>query len=104
MTDPSGATIYYAQPRSGSGGHLDHDARGACRPNQQNNTIENVYWDMAQPPAGTYQVDLHYWGECNSGAGATGTTLSIAVGGQLVGSYNYTLSPNERVTVASFTL
>jgi uncharacterized protein YfaP (DUF2135 family) len=104
VSDPQGETINYAHPRSASGGHLDHDARGACRGDQENNTIENVYWDQQQPGAGTYQVDLHYWGECNSGAGPTATTLSIAVGGQMVGSYNYTLSPNERVTVASFSI
>ena len=104
VTDPAGETIRYSHTQAASGGHLDQDARGNCRPNQPNNTIENVFWNTPQPPSGTYQVALHYWGECNSGAGPTLTTLSIAVGGQIIGAYNYTLAPNQRVTVASFNI
>jgi hypothetical protein len=104
VTDPAGETISYSHTNSNSGGVLDHDARGQCRPNQANNTIENVYWQSPQPPSGTYQVELHYWGECNSNAGPTTTTLSIAVGGQIIGAYNYTLAPNQRVPVASFNI
>ena len=102
VTDPAGETISYSHTQAASGGHLDHDARGNCRQGQPNNTIENVYWESPQPPSGTYQVALHYWGECNSNAGPTNTTLSIAVGGQIIGAYNYTLAPNQRVTVAQF--
>ena len=104
VTDPAGETISYSHTQAASGGHLDHDARGNCRQGQQNNTIENVYWDSPQPPSGTYQVALHYWGECNSNAGPTNTTLSIAVGGQIIGAYNYTLAPNQRVTIAQFNI
>ena len=102
VTDPAGETISYSHTQAASGGHLDHDARGNCRPDQSNNTIENVFWDSPQPPSGTYQVALHYWGECNSNAGPTSTTLSIAVGGSVIGAYNYTLAPNQRVTIATF--
>jgi hypothetical protein len=104
VTDPSGETLSYQHPQGNSGGHLDHDARGNCRANQPNNTIENVYWESTQPPSGTYQVELHYWGECNSNAGPTMTTLSISVGGRVIGAYNYQLTPNQRATVASFTI
>ncbi len=104
VTDPAGETISYSHTQAASGGHLDQDARGACRPNQPNNTIENVFWNSPQPPSGSYQVALHYWGECNSNAGPTTTTLSIAVGGQIIGAYNYTLAPNQRVTVATFNI
>lgn len=104
VTDPAGETISYSHTQAASGGHLDHDARGACRPNDANNTIENVYWNTPQPPSGTYQVALHYYGECNSNAGPTNTTLSISVGGRIVGAYNYTLAPAQRVTIASFAI
>ncbi len=104
VTDPQNTTISYQSPRAPSGGHLDHDGRGACRPNDAGNTVENVYWDSAQPPSGTYQVALHYYGECNSNAGPTQTTVSISVGGQVIGAYNYTLQPEQRVNLASFTI
>ncbi|NOY93454.1 MAG: DUF2135 domain-containing protein [Deltaproteobacteria bacterium] len=102
VTDPSGETISYSHTESASGGRLDHDARGQCNASQQNNTIENVFWSNPNPPSGSYQVEVHYWGECNTNAGPTTATLSISVGGQVVGAYNYTLAPDQRVTVATF--
>jgi uncharacterized protein YfaP (DUF2135 family) len=104
VTDPANETINYQHTRVSSGGHLDHDGRGACRPAEAGNTVENVYWESPQPPSGTYQVKLHYYGECNSNAGPTTTTLSISVGGQVVGAYNYTLAPEQEVNLASFTI
>jgi len=104
VTDPNGETISYSHTTTNSGGHLDHDARGNCRADQPNNRIENVFWDTPSPPNGTYQVEVHYWGDCNSGAPPTTVTLSIAVGGQIIGAYNYTLTPNMRQPVASFTI
>jgi len=104
VTDPQNTVISYQNPRANSGGHLDHDGRGACRANDAGNTVENVYWESPQPPSGTYQVALHYYGECNSNAGPTTTTISISVGGNVIGAYNYTLAPEQRVNLASFTI
>lgn len=103
VTDPMGQTIYYANRQSASGGVLDHDARGACAPRRANATVENVYWNTPRPPSGQYQVDVHYWGDCNV-AGVTTATLSIAVGGQIIGAYNVMLRPGERQPVAMFTI
>lgn len=103
VIDPSGYEISYQNTRSPSGGHLDHDARGACNRRQAGNTIENVYWDAANPPSGQYRVEVHYWGECGV-AGTTQATLSIAVGGQIVGAYNVVLNPRERQTIALFNM
>jgi tRNA (guanosine-2'-O-)-methyltransferase len=100
--DPAGEEINYAHTASASGGNLDHDGRGNCTPREANNTIENVFWQT--PPSGTYRVMLHYYGECNSGAGPTQSTLSISVGGQIIGAYQYTLNPDQRVDLASFTI
>ena len=105
VTDPSGQEVSYQNTQTPSGGQLDHDARGQCRADQQNNRIENVYWNSPQPPSGMYQVALHYWGECGVHAGPTQTTLSIAVGGRTIGAYAYTLQPGQpKVTVATFNL
>jgi len=102
VTDPAGETISYSHTETASGGHLDHDARGQCNSSQENNTIENVFWNNPNPPSGTYQVAVDYWGDCNSNAGPTTATLSISVGGRVVGAYNYTLAPDQRATVATF--
>jgi hypothetical protein len=97
VTDPSGFVISYQDRESPTGGILDHDARGACV--SGGDTIENVYWSTPQPPRGQYYVELHYWGDCGV-AGITPAQVSIAVGGQVVGVYNVTLAPGDRIPVA----
>jgi hypothetical protein len=101
VTDPYGETISYQRRQSSSGGMLDHDARGACVAG--GDTIENVFWSTPQPPPGTYQVELHYWGNCGA-AGPTPTQVSISVGGRVIGVYNVTLYEQQRIPVAVFTL
>jgi hypothetical protein len=102
VTDPYSETISYSSRNSQSGGHLDVDARGACTSDDQ--TVENVYWDTNQPPPGVYKVEVHYWAgsNCSTSAGPTPITLSISVGGQVIGAYNYMLNANDRVAVATF--
>jgi hypothetical protein len=100
VTDPFGQTINYQARQSNSGGVLDRDARGACA---GGDTIENVYWTSPQPPRGVYQVELHYWGSCGV-AGPTPTTVSISVGGRVIGVYNVTLYDQQRIPVAAFQL
>jgi len=105
VTDPQGETISYSHTRTQSGGHLDHDARGSCNPNQANNNIENVYWDQQNPPQGVYRVEVDYWSGsgCSTNSGPTMLTLSVAVGGQIIGAYNYQLNPNSgRVPITQF--
>ncbi|MAQ18288.1 MAG: hypothetical protein CMN30_26265 [Sandaracinus sp.] len=106
VTDPNGEQVYYQHTQAASGGRLDQDARGGCNNAQADNNLENVYWDQANPPSGAYQVAVHYWdgARCSTNAGATTFTLSIAVGGQIAGAYNYTIAPGQRVDVASFQL
>ena len=103
VTDPTGFTISYQNTQSPSGGHLDHDARGACVRQQSDATVENVYWNTMSPPSGQYQVEVHYWGDCNV-ASTTQATLSIAVGGQIIGAYQVVLNPRERQPVAYFNM
>jgi hypothetical protein len=102
VTDPSGSTLYYNERhnRSKIGGHLDHDARGDCRKEQPNPRIENAYWP-APARAGTYGVELHYFSPCAHGA-ATEVTLTVVVDRELVGTYRYTLEPEERIKALSF--
>ena len=103
VTDPSGYTISYSRRRSPSGGELDHDARGACVRSQAGATIENVYWASPRPPSGTYTIEVHNYSACRV-SGATQGTLSIAVGGQVLGAYNVVLREGERRAVAQFNM
>lgn len=103
VTDPSGETISYSHTRSSTGGYLDHDARGNCRADQPNNRIENIYWNSPTPPAGGYSIQVHYWGECG-GAGPTQAVVSIAVGGRLIGAYQFVITPQQRMEIAQFQL
>ena len=104
VTDPNGETIYYGSNTSSSGGHLDHDARGNCGGSGAA-TVENVFW-ANNPPRGTYKVEIHYWAgsDCSTNAGPTPTTLSISAGGRILGAYNYTLVPDQRIPIAAFPL
>jgi hypothetical protein len=100
VTDPFGEEISYAHRDAGSGGHLDRDARGACTNGE---TTENVYWSAGSAPAGTYRVQANYFSNCQS-AGVTRLVLSIMVGGQALGVYQYDIAPGQRVELASFTV
>jgi len=99
VVDPTGTEISYMQTQSPSGGFLDRDARGACTDGE---VVENVYWN-GQPPAGHYVVRVNYYSNCDA-AGPTPITVSIAYGGQVVGAYQYALSDQETVEIASFDL
>lgn len=102
VTDPSGATLYYNElhKRSNIGGHLDHDARGDCRREQQNPRIENIYWP-SPAHAGRYRVELSYFSPC-AHATTTDATLSVVVAGELLGAYRYRLEPEQRIEALSF--
>jgi hypothetical protein len=103
VTDPSGSTLYYNEQhnRSRIGGHHDHNARGDCRREQQNARVENAYWP-APAHAGKYRVALHYFSPCDRGASSTVVTLSVAVRGELLGTYRYRLEPEQRIDALSF--
>jgi hypothetical protein len=102
VTDPSGATLFYneAHKRSRIGGHLDHDARGDCRREQQNPRIENAYWPTPAR-AGNYRVQLHYFSPCARGA-TTEATLTVAVDSRPLGTYRFKLEPEQRIEALSF--
>lgn len=105
VTDPSGTSINYASAQAPSGGHLDHDARGNCASYQQGSyNTENVYWNQDQPPSGPYAVEVHYWdgGGCSTRAGQTQFTVSVAVGGQILGTWQNALMPGQRLPMVNF--
>jgi hypothetical protein len=88
VTDPAGEEIYYGHRTSTSGGQLDHDANAAC--SNQPPTVENAYWSTPNPPRGNYVASVQAYDMC--GVGSLPVTLSIAVGGRIVGTYQYNVS------------
>lgn len=102
LTDPDGETVSFQRREGASGSHLDRSARGSCGPSTQPR-VENVVY-ARRPPAGEYTLELHYLFECEANAGMATATVSISAAGELVGSYNATLSPNDHVEILRFTL
>jgi tRNA (guanosine-2'-O-)-methyltransferase len=102
VTDPSGAKLFYNEQNrsSAAGGRFDHDARGDCRPDQDQPRIENVYWP-APAPRGSYALELHYFGPCGD-TSQTHVTISVAAKGKPIGIYRYQLKPEEHVTAVAF--
>ena len=99
VIDPMNEEIYYAHRNSSSGGVLDRDANAACSVAPP--TVENVYWS-AQPPSGTYRIRLVAYDMCRTAA--TPVTLSIAVGGRIVGAYSFTFTYDRQEFVLPFTI
>ena len=85
VREPGGEEIYFGNRDSAAGGRMDQDANAECTPSRP--TAENIRWTGANaPPAGHYEVKLSAQDLC--GAENANATLSISVGGRVVGTYN----------------
>ncbi|HYY05954.1 MAG TPA: hypothetical protein VE997_05210 [Candidatus Limnocylindria bacterium] len=63
VTDPGLETLYFANPRTASGGVLERDARCAGRePGEQ---VERARW--TRPPPGRYRVGVDFLETCAGG-------------------------------------
>ncbi len=91
MVDPDGYEIYWAQPDSPSGGHLDLDSNPACYLDGVNN--ENVYWPDGAAPAGEYTVRVDLWQACN--AQDTQWRVTVVLGGDDVSTYDGSFEPSD---------
>lgn len=100
VTDPFGEELSYRNESVSSGGTLDRDARGACTDGQ---TTENVYWPAGSAPRGTYRITANYFNDCQA-AGTTRIVVSIMVGGQALGVYQYDISSGQRIDIATFSI
>ena len=77
VIDPRGEEIYYANPRSASGGQLDLDSNAGCNIDRIRN--ENITWPTGRAPRGQYTVRVDYWSSC--GVAQTNFTVRINSGG-----------------------
>jgi tRNA (guanosine-2'-O-)-methyltransferase len=102
VIEPAGDTLSFQRRRSTTGGRVDAVGRGRCGDGEIHPRVENLVWEGAEVLRGTYRVMLHYWGECQSAAGPTEVVASMALGGRVLGTVGYVLSPNELTEVAAF--
>jgi hypothetical protein len=102
VRDPSGEAVFYNKEhrKTAVGGHLDHDARGDCRPEQDHPRIENAYWPNPAP-SGHYGVELHYFGPCGGNA-ETRVQMTVSVNRHILGVFEYLLSPEEKAHAVDF--
>jgi hypothetical protein len=103
--DPSGERIFYNNPISASGGHLDVDMNAqaplTARP------VENVYWPERGAPRGAYKVEVVHF--TNHGArDPTAFTVRVVIKGQTQyyrGFISHVQARNRRtVAVCTFTV
>ena len=76
---PGGEEIFYAHPRSASGGTLDLDSNAACDIDGVRN--ENITWPTGRAPRGQYTVRVDYWSSC--GVSSTNYTVRVNNGGSV---------------------
>lgn len=100
VTDPAGDTVYYGNRSVRSGGELDRDNR--CGDFEWGRP-ENVYWPQAGAPAGTYTVQVRYYGACGAEDPTVAWTVRVIVGGTAQ-SFTGALAPYEEQTVTTFTV
>ena len=118
VRDPRGEDASYQRRETRSGGHVDHAGRGACSPESarrqvraemtarapQAETVQSTDTQRVEnfvfrnrPPGGEYRVGVHYLFECEANAGTTTATVTLAVAGTVVGTWNVSLTSNERL-------
>jgi len=79
--DPFDQEIYYASPRSLSGGELDVD-RNAHSP-LTSVPVENIYWPASGAPPGRYQVFVNHYAN-NGATDPTSFKVRIMVRGRVI--------------------
>ena len=78
VTDPSLETLYFANPRTASGGMLERDARCAAR--GAGEQLERARWTT--PPSGKYRVGVDYPESCGGRPTDVDFALRVDVDGR----------------------
>jgi hypothetical protein len=95
VTDPTGEEVYFGHRTSASGATMDIDANGECAATRP--TAENVRWATPTPPVGRYEIKVSALDLCGATDGSA--TMSVSVGGRVVGAWtvNFTYPRQEFV-------
>lgn len=101
VIDPIGEAVYYAQPRSKSGGHVSRDFTQGYGPEA---------FTIARPLPGTYRVQAHYFGDRRqslTGPVTVQLEFTTGFGGenpQRIATTRRLESGKQRIDVGSFTV
>jgi hypothetical protein len=79
--DPKGVEIFFQNPRSPTGGHLDVDRNAGCERTTAE-PVENIYWPAGGAPMGHYKVYLNYFARCPGAPDATEYKINVLHGGE----------------------
>jgi hypothetical protein len=90
VIDPSGAEIYFSNPKSPTGGTLDHDDTAGCR--STGTHVENVFWPAGGAPPGRYRVFVKNYTSCGS---PSRYSLRATVRGKVAIASTGTVGSNE---------
>jgi hypothetical protein len=76
VVDPSGAQVWYQNPRVPSSGELDVDANAGCQADTAV-PVENVFWPETQAPTGDYTIAVNLYQRCGGNTGAVPFTITL---------------------------
>jgi len=105
--DPTGAEIFFKQPRSASGGELDVDANGDRGRPITSEPVENIHWPAGGAPSGKYIVSVNYYNRRAGEPNATTYKVSILHGGtreDFSGEISDNGTPNNKRLIREFEL
>jgi hypothetical protein len=80
VIDPFGDIAFFNSPVTASGGRLDVDSNAGCTPSSQA-PVENVFWNSASTPEGTYVATVSLFSRCSDDSRPIPFELAITLDG-----------------------
>lgn len=100
VIDSRGEEISFENPRSLTGGLLEHEANGNCTL-ATSEPSEIVFWKEGTAPTGDYQVIVSYYGTCQ-GEGEQDFAVGVWIDGALVQLFEGRIAVGQRQSVVDF--
>ncbi|MBV8385192.1 MAG: hypothetical protein JO155_00225 [Acidimicrobiia bacterium] len=102
VIDPSGTEIYFSNPKSPTGGTLDHDDTAGCATTGTH--VENVFWPTGGAPPGRYRVFVKNYSSCGAPSryslNATAKTNVVISSSGTVGAHEGDQTPVSEFSVS----
>jgi subtilisin family serine protease len=101
-TDPQGATVWYKNTRTPSGGQLQIDMNREYPDSRT--PIENIFWQPGGAPNGTYNVYLLYYAKHESAIDETPYTIKVKYGDKTDEYQGAIKKEDKAINICTFTL